>query len=88
MHNDISTPDANLAEITDTVDLPEEAYFVSSVSTLLMHVSTFVFYVLIDNGVAGLTLHFNAVKQLAENFDFLWEYPTMSESELKKKQKG
>ena len=46
------------------------------------------FYVWIDNVVAGLTLHFNAVKWLTENFDFLWKYPTMSESELEKKAKG
>jgi len=31
--------------------------------------------------VAGLTLRFNTVKRLSENFDFLWEYPTMTESE-------
>ena len=59
--------------MTDTDALPEEAYFIKTV-----------FYVLIDNVVAGLTLHFNAVKWLAENFDFLWKYPTMTESELKK----
>ena len=27
MHNDMSTPDANLAEMTGTDGLPEEAYF-------------------------------------------------------------
>ena len=46
-----------------------------------------VFYVLIDNVVAGLTLCFNAVKWLAEKFDFLWKYLTMSESELEKEAK-
>ena len=38
MHNDTSTPDANLPEMTDTDDLPEEAYCRKTV-----------FYVLIDN---------------------------------------
>ena len=67
MH-DYTTPDANLAEMTDTDDLPEMAYFRKNV-----------FYVLIDNVIAGLTLRFNSVKRLAENFDFSWKYPTMSE---------
>jgi len=60
MHDDTSTPDANLAEMIDTDDSPEEAYFRKTV-----------FYVLIDNVVAGLTLGFNAVKRLSESFDFL-----------------
>ena len=77
MNNETGTHVANLAEMSDTDDLPEEAYFRKTV-----------FYVLIDDVVAGLTVHFNAVKWLAENFDFLWKYPTMSESELEKKQKG
>ena len=51
MHDDTSTPDANLAEMTDTNALPEDAYF-----------RKIAFYVLIDNVVAGLTLHLNAVK--------------------------
>ena len=76
MHNDTSTPDANLVEMTDTDDSPEEAFFRETV-----------FHVFTDN-VAGLTLCLNAVKQLAENFDFLWKYPMMSEIELEKKQKG
>ena len=76
MHDDTSTPDTNMAEMTDTDNLPEEAYF-----------RKIVFYVLIDNVVAGLTLRFNAVEWLAENFDFLWKYPTMSESELEKSER-
>ena len=43
------------------------------------------FYVLIDNVVAGLTLGFNAVKRLSENVDFLLKYSTMTESEREKK---
>ena len=62
MHDDTSTPDDNLVEMTDTDDSPEEAY-----------VRKIVFYVLIDNVVAGLTLRFNAVKRLFANFDFLWK---------------
>ena len=46
MHDDTNAPDANLAEMTDTDDSPEEAYFRYTV-----------FYVFIDNFVAGLTLH-------------------------------
>ena len=45
------------------------------------------FYVFIDNVVAGLTVRFNAVKRLSENFYFLWKYPTMCESELEKNPK-
>ena len=45
------------------------------------------FYVLIDNVVTGLTVRFNAVKKLAENFDFLCKYPIMCEGELEKKAK-
>ena len=58
----------------DTDDSPEEAYFRKSV-----------FYVLLDNVIAALTIRFDAVKQLAEKFDFLWKYLTMSESDLKGK---
>ena len=45
------------------------------------------FYVLIDNVVTGLTVCFNAVIKLAENFDFLWKYPTMCQSKLERKAK-
>ena len=76
MHDDTSTTEANMAEMNDTDDSPEEAYFRKTV-----------FYVLIDNVVAGLTVCFNAVKKLAKKFDFLWKYPTMCESELEKKAK-
>ena len=76
MHDDTSTPDANLAEMIDTNDLTEEVYFRKPV-----------FYVLIDNVAAGLTLCFNAVKWLAENFGFLWKYPAMFESELEKSER-
>ena len=64
MHHDTSTPHVNLVEMTDTDDLPEKAYFRKTV-----------LYVLIDNVVAGLTLHFNAVKWLAENFYFYGNIP-------------
>ena len=59
MHDDTSTTDANMAEMNDTDDYPEEAYFRKTV-----------FYVLIDNVVTGLTVRFNAVRMLAEHFDF------------------
>ncbi|XP_053167420.1 52 kDa repressor of the inhibitor of the protein kinase-like [Hemicordylus capensis] len=72
--HDDSTPDANLEEMNDTDDTPEEAYFRKCV-----------LYVLVDNVIAGLTVRFNAVKQLAEKFDFLWKYLTMSESDVKRK---
>ena len=64
----------HLAEIIDTDDSPKEAFFRKTV-----------FYILIDNVVVIFTLHFNAVKRLSENFDFLWKYPTMSESVHDKK---
>ena len=54
MHSDTSTTEANMAEVNDTDDFPEEA---------------------------------NVAKKLAENFDILWEYPTMCVSELEKKAK-
>ena len=76
MHDGTSTPEANMAEMNDTDDSQEEAYFRKTV-----------FYVFIDNVVAGLTVRFNAVKRLADSFDFLWKYPTMCESELEKKAK-
>ena len=41
---------------------------------------------MIDNVVTGLTVRFNAVRMLAENFDFLWKYPTIYECELEKKE--
>ena len=74
MHNGTSKPDASLVEMTDTDDLPKS------------YLRKTVFYILIDN-VAGLTLCFNAVRQLAENFYFLWKYPTMSESDLEKSER-
>lgn len=45
------------------------------------------FYVLVDDVIAGFTVRFNAVKQLAEKFDFLWKYLTigMSASDVKGK---
>lgn len=49
MHDDTSTPEANMVEMNDTDDSPEEAYFRKTV-----------FYVLIDNIVAGLSVRFNA----------------------------
>ena len=76
MHDESSTPEANLEEMNDADDSPEEAYFRKTV-----------FYVLIDNVIAGLTVRFDAVKRLVENFDFLWKYPTMCESEVEKKAK-
>ena len=77
MHGDTSTPDANLAEMTDTYDSPEETYFRKTV-----------FYVLIDNVVVGLNLHFNAVKWLAENFWFLMEISHNVWKWARKKLKG
>jgi len=49
-----------MAEMNDTGDSPEDAYFRKTV-----------FYVLIDYVVAGLTVRFKAVKRLAENFIFV-----------------
>lgn len=49
-HDDTSTPDANLAEMTVTDDSPDEAYVRKTVC-----------YVLIDDVVAGLPLGFIAV---------------------------
>ena len=45
------------------------------------------FYALIDNVASGLTVRFNAITKLADNYDFLWKYPAMCESELEKKAK-
>ena len=42
---------------------------------------------MLDNVVAGLTVHFNAGKRLAENIDFFVKYLTMCESELREKAK-
>ena len=53
MHDDTSTPEANLGEMADTDDSPEEVYLRKTV-----------FYVLIDNVVAVLTERFKAVKRL------------------------
>ena len=53
------------------VESPEEAYFRKSV-----------FYVMLDNVVAGLTVRFNAARKISQNFSFLWKYLTMSPQEL------
>ena len=75
MHDNTSTTEANISEMSDTDDSPEESYFER------------LFFVLIDNVVTGLTVRFNAVKKLAGNFDVLCKFPTMRESELEKKAK-
>ena len=76
MHYDTSTTEANMAEINDTADSPEEAYLKKTA-----------FYVLIENVVTGLTVRSNTAKKLSENVDF-FRYPTMCESELRRKQNG
>ena len=47
MHDNTSTTEANMVEMNETNDSPEEAYLRKTM-----------FYVLIDNGVTGLTIRF------------------------------
>ena len=63
-------PDTDLSNIKE-VESPEEAYFRKSV-----------FYVMLDNVIAGLTVRFNAARKISQNFSFLWKYLTMSPQEL------
>ena len=60
--------------MNETDESPEEAFFRKSV-----------LFVLVGNVITGLTVRFRAVKQLAEKFDVLWKYLTLSESTLKEK---
>ena len=76
MHDDTSTTEVNMAKMNDADNSPEEAYFRKSVHCVLF-----------DNVVTGLTACLNAVKNMAENFDLLWKYEIMCESELEKKAK-
>jgi len=73
MHDDTSTRQSSKAEMNDAVDSPVGPHFRKTV-----------FYVLIENVFAGLTVCFNAIKRLAKKFDFLWNYPTMCVSEIEK----
>ena len=70
MHDDISTIEANMAEMNDTDDSTEKIYSRKAL-----------FYVLIDNVFTGITVRFSAVKKLVEDIDFLLKYPTMFENE-------
>ena len=65
-----------MAEMKNTDDFLEDSYFGKTV-----------FYVLIDNVVTRLTVRFNAVKKLVENFDFVWKYPITCVGELEMKAK-
>ena len=76
MHDDTSTSEANMAEMNDTDDSPEEAYLCKTV-----------FYVLIDNVATRFTVCLNADKKLAGGKKIVLRYPTMCESELQKKAK-
>ena len=75
MHDDTSTTEANMAEMNDTGDSPEEAYFRKTV-----------FYVLIDDALTGLSVRFNAVMKLAEIFIF--NIPHCVKVSWKRKQQG
>ena len=46
-----------------------------------------VFYNLIDSVIAGLTDRYKAAKAIESTFSFLWQYSTLSENEIKCKEK-
>lgn len=71
------TTDADLSELNEADESPEEAYFRKSV-----------FYVLLDNVIGGLTVRFRAAKDISENFSFLWQYLSLPEEELELKSKS
>ena len=60
MHDDTNTTKTSMAEMNETDNSPEMAYFIKTV-----------YYILVVNVVTGLTVRFNAVKNMAENFDLL-----------------
>ena len=62
MHDDTSTTEANMAEMNDTDDSTEETYLRKTV-----------FYVLIDNVVIRLTVHFNAADIFVSKKKFIGE---------------
>ena len=57
MYDNTRTTEVNMAEMNDTDDSKEEAYFIKSV-----------FYVLIDKVSTGLTVRLNVAKKLAVKF--------------------
>ena len=45
-------------------------------------------HVVMDNVIGGLTIWFNAAKNIAEKFSFLWKYLTIPPDEMKEKSKS
>ena len=46
---------------------------------------TYVFYIIIDSIISGLTQRFEAVITICNRFDFLWCFKDIKETELKEK---
>ena len=76
-HDDDVEPDTDLPEVSESDDSPEEAHF-----------RKFVFYVLLDKVIAGLTIRFRAAKEISERFSFLWNYLTMPPEEVEEKSRS
>ena len=64
--------DENVDEMNETDESPEEAHF-----------RKHIFYVVLDNVIAGLTIRFSAAKEISDTFSFLWNYQKISEEEMK-----
>jgi len=68
--------DENTAHV-DLSQKDEESHFRESV-----------FYVVMDNVIGGLTIRFNAAKNIADKFSCLWKYLTIPSDEVEEKSKS